>query len=265
MPRSQLMKHLVQDNLAICIGRAGQVVGLEKPWNLVFCSVSIIDLNLFYRGGSANFPLYIYKDSGKKPNINPAVKKELTSAYGKDPSPEDILYYVYAVLHSNVYRTKFSEFLKTDYPKIPFTSDYELFKKIAEIGERLFGLHLLVSSELNVPVTKFQGSGVNVVEVVTYNNDLSRIQINESQYFEGIGAELWEYHVGGYQILLKWLKDRKGRILTTEEIKQYCRIVAAVQKTIETQQIMDALFLKVESSIIRFKLRTHVDLHAFLK
>ncbi|MBI5893254.1 MAG: N-6 DNA methylase [Deltaproteobacteria bacterium] len=264
--RKEVMQHMMQENLGICVGRAGQVVGLEKPWNIVFCSNCIEDYNLFYRGGNVNFPLYIYQQKdkpkkrsfgsmlmlfepqaeymAKKTNLSPALVERLTKEFKKTPTPEQIFYYIYAILYSNIYRTKYAEFLKIDFPRLPFTSDYKLFKKMAEYGEKLVGLHLLKGAEIDIPVAKFQGKGNDKVEKLKYEK--GKLHINKDQYFEGISPEVWEYQIGGYQVLDKWLKDRKDRMLSLDDIKHYCQIVTSIAETIETQKEIDKIYQKVE-------------------
>jgi type I restriction-modification system DNA methylase subunit len=257
----KVMCHMMQENLSLCIGRAGQVVGLEKPWNIVFCSDSIEDFNLFYRGGNVNFPLYLYPDIDKKNlfshkrglekkqhNISPSRITALAQVYERGLTPEEIFYYIYAVLYSNIYRTKYAEFLRIDFPRIPFTKNYKLFCKMGEYGKRLVDLHLLNSSELDQPTAKFQGKGENVVEKVRYNKE--RVHINNDRYFEGVTEEVWEYQIGGYQVCEKWLKDHKGRILSLDEIRHYCRVVTAIERTIEIQKEVDGLYPEIEKETI---------------
>ncbi|OGW42761.1 MAG: DNA methyltransferase, partial [Nitrospirae bacterium RBG_13_41_22] len=248
MPRPEVMHHMTKDNLALCVGRAGQVVGLEKPWNIVFSSNHIEDFNLFYRGGNVNFPLYLYIDTTKtvkskswssalmlfepgvpytikKLNISESIIQMVSSTYKRQPAPEEIFFYIYAVLYSNTYRTKYAEFLKIDFPRIPFTKDYKLFKKMGEHGERLVDLHLMKAPDIEPPIVSFHGKGDNRVEKLRYEQE--KLFINNDQYFEGIAPEVWEYQIGGYQVCDKWLKDRKGRILSLDDIKHYCGIVTA--------------------------------------
>jgi len=259
----KVMQHMMQENLAMCTGRAGQVVGSEKPWNIVYCSTSIEDFNLFYRGGSANFPLYLYPDKDKidlfnhkkdskerKPNIDPNIFRALSEVYRKEPTAEESFYYIYAVLYSSIYRTRYAEFLKTDFPRVPFTKDYKILSRMAELGSHLVELHLLKSEELDNPVARFRGKGENKVDRVRYEKE--QVYINNDQYFEGVEPEVWQYQVGGYQVCAKWLKDRKGRKLSLEEIKHYCKIVAALRKTISIQKEIDALYPRVEASVIEF-------------
>jgi hypothetical protein len=272
--RKEVMKHMMQENLSLCVGRAGQVVGIDKPWNIVFCSHCIEDFNLFYRGGNVNFPLYLYpkKDNPQKrssgstlmlfeppaeyvsktPNLSPNIVKHLKNSFGKTPTPEEIFFYIYAILYSNIYRTKYAEFLRSDFPRVPFTKKPELFSNMATHGKRLAQLHLLQSSELNTPIAKFRGKGEGAVEKLKYDRSEKRVYFNQSQYFEGISNDVWEYQIGGYQVCHKWLKDRKGRTLSTDDIKHYCRIATAIQKTIEIQKNIDRIYPEVEKHTIVF-------------
>ena len=273
--RKEVMRHMLKENLSLCVGRAGQVVGIDKLWNIVFCSQCIEDLNLFYRGGNVNFPLYLYdkkdnpreRSSGsslmlfeppaqygsKTPNLSPNIMEILSKNFGKAPSPEEIFFYVYAILYSNVYRAKYAEFLRSDFPRIPFTKNPKLFSNMAAYGEKLVELHLLQSPGLNPPTAKFQGKGGGPVETVRYDKAERRVYFNQKQYFEGISSEVWEYQIGGYQVCHKWLKDRKGRTLSTDDIKHYCRIATAVQKTIQVQKEIDGSYPQVEIDTIDFR------------
>ncbi|MBU1208730.1 MAG: N-6 DNA methylase [Proteobacteria bacterium] len=266
MPRADVMRHMLQDNFALCIGRAGQVVGVEHDWNLVFCARSIIDLNLFYRGGSQNFPLFLNSDESKQnlfsqrqsgervPNLAPQLINTLALAYKRQARPEEVFNYIYAVLHSKNYRTKYSEFLKTDFPRVPFTKDYKLFQKLAEKGAELVELHLLKAKRLSKPIAKCEGSGDLRVVKVTYDPKNLRVHINPDKYFAGVPSEVWEYHIGGYQVAEKWLKDRKRRILSSEEIAIYAHVVTAIAETISIQESLDDLFRQVESEILEMSL-----------
>nr|MBC8175022.1 DNA methyltransferase [Candidatus Neomarinimicrobiota bacterium] len=147
------------------------------------------------------------------------------------------------------YRKKYAEFLKTDFPHVPFTKKDELFLKLSELGKRLAGLHLLKSNELDTPIAKFHGSGDNSVEKIKYEKD--SVFINPTQYFDSISESVWNYHIGGYKVCAKWLKDRKGRKFSVEEIKTYCRIVTALSKTMEIQKEIDKIYPKIEKKTLR--------------
>jgi predicted helicase len=191
----------------------------------------------------------------KKPNINQAFIDFLTKSYAKMAKPEKIFYYIYAVLYSNVYRIKYAEFLKIDFPRVPFAKEYKLFSKMAEYGQNLVDLHLLKSAEIDQPIAKFQGKGDERVEKLRYDEKEKRAYINESQYFEGITEEVWQYQIGGYQICNKWLKDRKKRRLSLDDIKHYCKIVTSIQKTIEVQKAIDGIYPEVEKETVEIENR----------
>jgi predicted helicase len=185
----------------------------------------------------------------RKANINEKIYKTLSNAFNEVPLPETILYYTYGILYSNVYREKYAEFLKIDFPRIPFTANYELFKKMGELGKQLADLHLLKSPAIDQPIAKYQGSGTNDrIDEITYKEDEQRIYINEDKYFEGVAPEVWNYHIGGYQVLQKYLKERKGRNM--EDAPRYCRIVTVLSKTIEIQKQIDEIYPEIEIDII---------------
>ena len=120
---------------------------------------------------------------------------------------------------------------------------------MSEYGNRLVNLHLLKSQELDSPIARFQVEGSNRVEKPKYDDKAGRVYINKEQYFEGISGEVWSYQIGGYQVCDKWLKDRKERILSLDEIQTYCRIVTAIQKTIEIQKKINKVYDEIESNL----------------
>jgi len=253
--RKDVMHNMTHENLALCVGRAGHVIGAEKPWNVAFCADCTEDLNLFYRGGNANFPLYLYPDEDlynnnarykREVNINPQILETLKKTYGKGPTPEAVLYYIYAVLYSNTYRKKYAEFLKSDFPRIPLCRDYKLFQKMVKLGGKLVELHLTKSSILNRPTARFEGKGDNLVEDVKYDVKKKLVWINTGRHFGPISKDVWDYQIGGYQVMAKWLKDRKGRQLPLEDIKHYCKIATAIRETISVQKNVDKIYADVE-------------------
>jgi len=254
----RVMRHLVRGNLGLITTRqfkekAGAFIARTI---MTHKTVSAYDINYL-------FPLYCYSETGKndllsdlnrqgekKPNLGPSPFQLLKSVYGRQIDPEDVFYYIYAVLYSPTYRTKYAEFLKTDFPRVAFTKDQRLFKKLADLGKKLVDLHLLKSSALAKPICRFQGKENNRVEKQNYNPKERRVYINKAQYFEGVEPEVWKYQIGGYQVLDKWLKDRKTRILNTEDIKHYCGVVTALANTIEIQREIDELYPEVEKDVV---------------
>jgi predicted helicase len=246
---------MVQNNLALLVPRRA------NEWHHAFVSQDIaIDVAISSASREANyfFPLYLQNNRGKKDlfhsdstgkltaNINNSVSDNLYKVFKKEPTPEEIFCYIYAVLYSVTYRKKYAEFLMIDFPRVPFTKDYNLFKKMSEYGNRLLDLHLLKSSELDSPIAKFQGQGDNRVEKPRYDDKAEYVYINKTRYFEGITQDVWTYQIGGYQVCDKWLKDRKKRILSLDEIQTYCRIVTSIQKTKEIQKAIDLIFDRIE-------------------
>jgi predicted helicase len=182
----------------------------------------------------------------RKPNVKQELLDELKTSFKKDISPEEIFYYIYSILYSNTYRTKYSEFLKIDFPRIPFTSNYKLFIQLGKLGKQLADLHLLKSDELNKSISKLFGKGDDKV-TVRPKWDSEKIYINSTQYFTNVKEEVWNYQIGGYQVCDKWLRDRKDRELSLDEIQIYCKIVTALSKTIDLQKQIDKIYEGVET------------------
>ena len=161
---------------------------------------------------------------------------------GRRFSPEDIFYYAYAVFHSPTYRTRYAEFLKIDFPRLPITSDKKFFRKLAEKGKALVELHLLKSSKVDDFVTTYPEAGDNKVEKVAFVK--GKVFINTTQFFGKVSEEVWEFKVGGYQVCEKWLKDRKGRVLSGEDITHYQRVVVALKETTRLMKEIDKSIVK---------------------
>ncbi len=261
--REEVMRHMLAgENVALITARSNKSPSMDH----FFCSTHIVETKCGESTvQSYTFPLYLYPHadrggmfahhelSERRPNLNPALVEVLEEARGCEPTPEESFHYVYAVLYAPTYREKYAEFLRIDFPRIPFTTDPELFQRMAELGKRLVDLHLLRSAELDSPIARFQGEGDGKVVVsgkkgLRYDAERQRVYINQSQYFEGVPPEVWEYQIGGYQVCQKWLKDRKDRKLTLDDIRTYCRIATALSRTIETQREVDALYSSVEEN-----------------
>jgi predicted helicase len=180
--------------------------------------------------------------ANRKPNIEDHLMSQLMERFGDLASPENIFAYVYAVLESPAYAQRYVEFLKTDFPRIPFTKNRDTFLALADLGQQLIDLHLMRSSELDNPISRFCGKGDGAVKKVEYDADRGRVSINLTQYFDGVTSELWSYQIGGYQVLAKWLKDRKGRFLTSADTIHYSRIVTALSRTQVLQGRIDKEF-----------------------
>ena len=164
---------------------------------------------------------------------------DLTASFGAD----DWFEYLYGVFHSPAYRQRYDSQLRIDFPRIPLTSDRELFRELCRLGARLVTLHLMEADDL-APITTYPVPGDNRVEKVRYTEpgqgaDLGRVWINATQHFEGVPPEVWEFHVGGYQVCAKWLKDRKGRQLSYDDLTHYQYVVAALAETIALMRQVD--------------------------
>jgi len=156
--------------------------------------------------------------------------------------PEDVFNYLYAIFYSPTYRERYAEFLQRDFPRVPVTSDVSLFRSLCNLGGRLVGLHLLRQIDSSIAV--YPISGDNRVEVVRYTPPTDQRQgcvwINKTQYFEGVTPEVWRFHVGGYQVAEKWLKDRKGRKLDYEDLNHYIAIIDVLVGTMRLMEEIDS-------------------------
>jgi predicted helicase len=212
------------------------------------------------------FPLYLYhsekdefingngnghkKAIERKPNFSDEFITELEARlnlsfisegkgdFEKTISALDVFHYIYAVFHSPTYRTRYAEFLKMDFPRLPLTQNSLLFKQLSELGEQLVNIHLMnahLEGDCYFPI-----KGSNVVEKIEYKTH--RVYINKTQYFDNVELNVWEFHIGGYQVCQKWLKDRKGRMFDYDDCKHYLYILAALkQTTVLMQQVENIL------------------------
>jgi predicted helicase len=208
-------------------------------------------------GISYTAPLYLYPEfddqisidgsDQRTPNLNRSIVDQIANGLGLSFTPEkeetpgtfapiDLLDYIYAVLHSPSYRKQFQEFLKIDFPRIPYPADQQAFWKLVELGGELRQLHLLESPQLDRAGTTYPVAGSNIVDKVHYED--GKVFINEKQYFDGVPQAAWEFYIGGYQPAQKWLKDRKGRTLNYDDVKHYQRIIVALT---ETERIMEEI------------------------
>lgn len=256
--RQEVMRHILEPNISLCFMRQ---VSTSESYTQVLLSEHMVDNRTFFssKGIIQQAPLYIYPETDKKdlfsehvsgekkPNINPELFEELKKSFKKEVTPEEIFYYIYAILHSNIYRTKYAEFLNIDFPRVPFTKEYKLFIQLGKLGKQLADLHLLKSKDLEKTISKFPIDGNKKVEKPKYENE--KVWINKEQYFDGIKENVWQYQIGGYQVCEKWLKDRKERTLTLDEIKTYCKIVTSLSKTIDLQNELDKYFENVEKTV----------------
>ncbi|RYE56979.1 MAG: hypothetical protein EOP48_06810 [Sphingobacteriales bacterium] len=284
--REKYMFHMLKgDNLSLVLGRQST----DAIWSNVQISNNMVDnrYHFSYKGIPSQFPLYLYSSitnqystegqQTRVPNLNPEILKQIAEGLGLEFVPEketvgevcftnsanmrpefrnrfapiDLLDYIYAVLHSPSYREKYKEFLKIDFPRVPYPTDADEFWQLVKLGGELRQIHLLKSPVVEKYITQFNIEGDNVVGKPKFVNDLSvmnpaldeetlepqskgvvgRVYINENQYFDNVPAVAWNFYIGGYQPAQKWLKDRKERELSMEDIFHYQKIIVALTET----------------------------------
>lgn len=263
-PKVKVMRHMLAgENLALLLPR--QLAG--EIFHHAFCTRSLAEMCVISTKTTEQnnlFPLYLYNNEGdlgfsvgdtkknnlaRSPNIAPGFVKMLVGrlksevSSGKQPpfalSSEDIFHYAYAILHSPDYRTRYAEFLKIEFPRLPLTGNLELFKELARLGGELTALHLLESPKLGHPLTRFIGNKNPVVEKPTWSKNTVWLDKAQTTGFEGVTEAVWNFHIGGYQVCAKWLKDRKSRPLTDDDIAHYHKIVVALSETIRLMAEID--------------------------
>lgn len=236
MPRGEVMQHMLKENLGLVFQR-------NETLRIPYSHFMVSDVLVAHKCVSSNSicyfaPLYIYTNSGsagqRKPNLKPPFLKHLQKMYEKEPTPDEVFSYIYAICHSRAFRMRYENLLRRDFPRIPFTSDYRIFKRLATTGKRLVDLHLM-RRKLKSTV-KFDVQGANVVSLVKYRDN--KVRINKSQFFDGIDKGVWDYHVGGYRVLDKWLKNRRKTSLSGKDIEHFIQIVETIG---QTMSIMDKI------------------------
>ncbi|GBC59837.1 DNA methyltransferase [Desulfonema ishimotonii] len=260
MPRGEVMQHFINDEntgLMLC----KQFKAFEE-YHHSFVTQKIFESSLVSNKTSEisyGFPLYLYPsangqktfddDQTRKPNLNMKMVRQIEKKLGLRFTPEketaentfapiDLLDYIYAVLHSPTYRQKYREFLKIDFPRVPYPRNPDAFRQLAAFGAELRQIHLLESPQVENLITTYPEDGDNRItrkivkkdwELCDEKNSIGRIRINDRQYFDNIPLAAWEFYIGGYQPAQKWLKDRspanrnlkQGRVLSFDDILHY--------------------------------------------
>jgi hypothetical protein len=210
----------------------------------------------------------------KTANLAPAFVTALIEAVGVTPTPEDTLAYIYAILYAPSYRARYADFLKRDFPRVPLTTDRALFDKLVAIGRELIALHTMqtvlpritgfpvagsnevakVRCAAATPPSERRGSmrsigGMQPGEAKSHpprspfvpkrEETTGRVWINDAQYFDDVPEAVWDMHIGGYRVAEKWLKDRKGRQLSYDDLTHYQKVVAALARTLDLQALLD--------------------------
>lgn len=231
--RANVMNNLKKPNIALCLIKVNSSSdGLFK----VLMSAGLTDKTILSSKDNANvFPLYLYTKEFGEEKKNPNLKKEewqkFNDAVGKETTPEEILAYIYAVLHSLSYRERYKEFLKVDFPRIPLPKTAKEFNRLTAIGQQLIDLHLMNNTQSWKCTTTFPEVGSQQVDFQKWKD--GQVWINDKQYFGNVPESVWEFYIGGYQPAQKWLKDRKGHILSFDEIKHYLHIIHALEETMK--------------------------------
>jgi len=244
--------------LALSTSRSVEIGGFEH----VLCTslplghhtVSIKEVNYM-------FPLYVLGDRGllqeslgaasenRQPNLSRAFLKAMAASLGipqqgpyglpQGLTPEDIFHYAYAAFYSLSYRRRYAELLRSDFPRLPLPENLDVFQSLAKLGGELVALHLLESPTLDHPITELRGGGNPEVEKVSWSKSSVWVDKAQSVGFNGVTEEVWNFHIGGYQVCEKWLKDRKGRRLSKDDIVHYQKVVVALSETIRLMKQID--------------------------
>lgn len=255
-PRYDVMKHqLIGNNIGLIVPKMGQVAGLNH-WESAILTRNISDKHL-RSGGGTIFPLYLYSDEGyfseeggrRVPNLDEEIVAKIAEAIGRRFVPEvtgeegtfapiDLLDYIYGLLYHPEYRKRYFEFLKVDFPRIPYPDSAVCFDSYKAIGGQLRKLHLMEEQPERTGVT-YPEVGDNSVTQQKWAD--GKVWINKEQYFGNVPEEVWNYYIGGYQPAQKWLKDRRNTTLSFDDITHYQRIVHALATTIALQSELSQL------------------------
>ena len=249
-PRRELREHVAaKENTCLVVSRQA----LDGVFKHVLITKAPAEGNFLQSAkGGNSFPLWLYPSdqpadlleaaqTERRPNFSDAFVAALKAAQGRAISPEDTLAYLYAVLHTPGYRQRYADFLRRDFPRVPLTSNKELFAALVKLGHELIGLHTLQAPPARISGFPVAGSGEVVKPrfAIAAGQSAGRVWINDAQYFDGVPQAVWDMHIGGYRVAEKWLKDRKGRLLTYDDITHYQSVVAALARTLAIQAELD--------------------------
>ena len=262
-PRTEVMQHFAKGNVGI-VYKLGNA---EENSASAMVSKNIIDFRSWSRpgmqGGDYIAPLYLYPETNaqqiigqtaeRTPNLNTDIIKQIAEKLGltftneKETTentfaPIDILDYIYAVLHSPNYREKYKEFLKIDFPRVPYPKDQNTFWQLVKLGGEIRQIHLLESPTVEKYITQYPIDGDNIVTKPKYED--GKVYINNTQYFNHVPEIAWNFYIGGYQPAQKWLKDRKDRKLEIEDIFHYQKIIVALTETDRLMKEIDKIAIE---------------------
>jgi predicted helicase len=256
-PRTSTMQHLIKsDNIGLITLR----INGENEEFVSLITNHIVEKGSLPRGNYSVFPLYLYPDNNGQqtieqqaeriPNLDSGIVKQIADNLGltftneKETventfSPIDILDYIYAVLHSLKYRAKYREFLKIDFPRVPYPKDQDTFWQLVKLGGAIRQIHLLESLTIENHIAEYPIGGNN--EVLKPIFKAGKVYINDTQYFDNIPEFIWNFFIGGYQPAQKWLKDRKNRTLDFEDVSHYRKIIIALSETDRLMKEIDKI------------------------
>jgi type I restriction-modification system DNA methylase subunit len=253
-PRLNVMSQLQRPNVALVTTRQ-----TRDPFGVLATrliaghkSVAAYDIN-------SVFPLYVYPVDGgtgtlgeghREPNIAFKFLGALSARLRLPQQPrehglpkgltaEDIFDYAYAVFHSPTYRSRYAESLKIEFPRLPLTASLDMFRALTSLGDELVALHLMESPKLDQHRASYLGPANPEVEKPSHDADTVWLDKKQKRGFRGVPEDVWRFHVGGYQVCEKWLKDRRGRVLSEEDIEYYQKIVVAISETIRIMGEID--------------------------
>jgi predicted helicase len=258
MPRGEVMNHIVNhENIVLNCIKVGRDVDSDN----YFVSKYLTDKSIVSSlDNSSCFPLYLYTEpsaqqtidqsAARIPNLNSDIIKKIAEklgltftnekeTYENTFAPIDILDYIYAVLHSPTYREKYKEFLKIDFPRVPYPKDKDTFWQLVKLGGEIRQIHLLESPTVEKYRTQYPVDGNNEVGKTRYQD--GKVYINETQYFGNVPQIAWDFYIGGYQPAQKWLKDRKERKLEFDDILHYQKIIVALTETDRIMKEIDKI------------------------
>ncbi|MBX7134176.1 MAG: hypothetical protein K1X67_16005 [Fimbriimonadaceae bacterium] len=263
-PRFDVMKHMVvESNVGLIFNR--QIVGESVSHFAV--ARDLICHGTFYLGNKGQdyiAPLYLVEEGqlqlggrSRRPNISDQWLRAVGAAIGvraTEVPPMDVLSYVYAVVHSPLYRARYSDYIRRDFARVPLPGGPKLFRELGPLGAQLTKLHLLESTDVCDFITSYAGPKNPEVSRVSWSDDtvwLDAAATRKGQPatpgtigFRGVPEAVWNFHIGGYQVCEKWLKDRKGRKLSKHDIEHYQKIVAAISETIRIMKEIDEVIEK---------------------
>ena len=241
-PRNEVMQHFGGENVALLLPRQLASEGYrhsfctDLPSEMCVVSTKTKEQNYV-------FPLWLHPmEDARTENIFPDFRAYIDSRYERHYTPEEILGYIYAVLHAPSYRMRHAEFLRMDFPRVPFPESADFFETMSLLGWALLQAHLLRELPRR-GLAVYHGRGDHTVDTVRYLLNEESISINKTQFFNPVPKSVWDFRIGGYQVLDKYLNDRKGRVLSLEEINHVAAVADSLSFTIDQMATIDEAYL----------------------